>query len=112
MADVQWFSVLVHLIVGGALLWTGIRGWQGTLTMDGPGIRTPRTLASDDAWRTANRAGGPWLTAAGGLAVAAGLLLILLGGGEHERWLTGVGTGGAVVLAIGAFRAGRRALDD
>jgi hypothetical protein len=110
VGDVDWFPVLVHLVIGGVLLWTGVRGWQGTLPMAGPGIRTPRTMDSPTAWRVANRAGGPWLTAAGALAAAAGVALVPLGGGDLEPWLTGLGTGGAVALAIWAYRVGVRSL--
>lgn len=112
MADVEWFTVLVHLVIGGVLLWVGVRGWQGTLSTEGPGIRTPRTLASPEAWRTANRAGAPWLIAAGALAVTAGLLLIPFGGGEHDLWFSGAGTGGAVLLALVAVKVGVDALDE
>ena len=74
--------------VGLGLLWLvagvviGGAGWAG-LTGRLPrqhwaGIRLPSTMSSDQTWRAAHRAGGPWLVAGGlvSLIGGAGLLLV------------------------------------
>ena len=112
MGDIDWFTVFVLLIIGGVLLWTGVRGWQQLLSMEGPGIRTPKTLASEDAWRRANRAGGGWLAAGGAITVLAGLLHVVAGNSGYASWFTLGGAGGAIVLAIVAYRVAVRAVKD
>ena len=63
---------LVMLAFGGVLIaYIGILGFAGKLPRNRfAGIRTSRTLASDDAWRTAHTSGGPALVF-GGVAVFA-----------------------------------------
>lgn len=68
----RWVVAAV-LIVAGAVVW-----WIGHLSADDrlrrnrlAGIRTPTTLASDDAWYAAQRAGAGW-TKVGGIASALG----------------------------------------
>lgn len=111
MGDIA-LAVLVHLVIGAVLLWTGVRGWQGTLSMRGPGIRTARTLASEEAWHATHRASGPWLAGAGAIAVVVGVLLPVFAEGEHEPLLTGVGTAAVIALTVVGARNGLRALTD
>lgn len=73
------------------------------------GIRTPSTMSSDAAWRTAHAAARGWALASGvvvGLSGVGVLLVAALGG---TGLLAGVAVGGAVVgsvlLVLGALRA-------
>lgn len=73
--------ILGLLLVGSGLvlLWVGWLGGQGRLTRQNiAGIRTRATLASDEAWNAAHRAGAPWLLAGGVAALLGGLVDLLL----------------------------------
>ena len=46
-----------------------------------PGIRTPATLASDEAWRIGHRAGGPAIVVAGLIMIICGMVAALAAAG-------------------------------
>ena len=92
------------LIAAGALLaLVAYRSRRGTLTRNWiVGIRTPTTLASDEAWDAAHRAGARPLSIGAWGTVAAGILLLF-------RPSNGIGlaviTAGLVWLLAWIFRA-------
>ena len=76
-----WSDVIVLAIVltgaGVALTWIGRKATKGTLKRNRwAGIRTKSTMASDEAWEAAHRAGGELMTWAGYGSVVIGLLLL------------------------------------
>jgi len=77
------------------------------------GIRTPSTMKSDEAWRTAHEAGAPLMRSAGTLGAAGGLTGIvasLLGGSEGVVvGLILAGVAAMTVLLILATVRGARA---
>ncbi|MFJ6697454.1 SdpI family protein [Streptomyces sp. NPDC091272] len=72
------------------------------------GIRTARSTASDEAWRSVHRTAAPWLYAAGAVPLAAAVAMPFIG---HPAVLVGVALGSLalllVLLALGVRRATR-----
>lgn len=57
----------------------GLRGRAGTLTRDGrTGVRTPASMASDEAFRVANRVAAPVTLGAAAIAAVLALLILVL----------------------------------
>ena len=74
-----WSLGLLWLVVGVVIARIGWLGVKGRLPRQHwAGIRLPSTMRSDETWRAAHRAGGPWLVAGGlvGVLGGAGLLLV------------------------------------
>jgi uncharacterized membrane protein len=105
-AGLGW-PITVPLVssLGVGALFIGL-GWLTPKVPPNPvfGIRTPRTLASPDAWRRANRVGGRWLMGAGVLTMAAAPL--------PGAWPLAVMLGSVVVACIAAVAASRAGSDD
>jgi uncharacterized membrane protein len=75
------------------------------------GIRTRRSLASDEAWRTVHRGAAPWFYASGACLLLGGMAAAFVAAGDI--WLCVVlgATGLSVLLALLATWRGHRALD-
>jgi uncharacterized membrane protein len=70
---------LLWLVVGAVIAWAGWAGMTGRLPRQHwAGIRLPSTMRSDQTWRAAHRAGGPWLAAGGLVSVIGGVGLLLV----------------------------------
>ncbi|RPI22498.1 MAG: SdpI family protein [Actinobacteria bacterium] len=111
--------VLVGVIptLGGILiLWVGALAATDRLPRNGwAGIRTMTTLRDDETWYAAHRTGSRWLLASGGLALATGLLVLVLRPDDTEvvtiLLIGGLACGGcAIVAGITGQRAARRVL--
>jgi uncharacterized membrane protein len=71
------FGVL-WLVTGVVIARVGWAGAKGRLPRQHwAGIRLPSTMRSDETWRAAHLAGGPWLFAAGVVPALVGLGLVL-----------------------------------
>ncbi len=87
---------------------TGILGMTGRLPKnDWFGIRMHVVMSSDAAWLAGHRAGGPWLLAAGLVALSAGVtLLVVFPDAETGSRIMTVSMIGAFLLAgVAAWRA-------
>ena len=73
------------------------RAAQGRLGRNAlAGIRTPTTLASDEAWRTVHREAAPW-TFAGALAMVLGGLVAMA---VDDETVVGVAAGGGAIVGV------------
>lgn len=95
---------LLLMATGALLAWVASRSRKGTLSRNWiVGIRTSATLASDEAWDAAHRAGARALSIGGWGTLATGGLLLL-------RPSNGIGltviSAGLVWLLAWVFRAG------
>ncbi|MEU8889546.1 SdpI family protein [Streptomyces sp. NPDC048442] len=71
-------AVLLALM-GLGLLVAGRTGSTGRLRRNGlVGIRTGRSMESDESWRTVHRTAAPWLYAAGGTPLAAAVAVLFV----------------------------------
>ena len=68
----------VSLIIGGLVVgWVGIRSAKDELPRNWvAGLRTRRTMDTDEAWYEGQRAGAPFVIAAGAVGVASGVLAL------------------------------------
>ncbi|MFT7601779.1 MAG: putative membrane protein [Acidimicrobiales bacterium] len=66
------------LIAGGLLVAAvAIQGLRGSLARNrGAGIRTPQTLASDEAWDVAHRTGGIWMLVGAFGSIIPGIVVL------------------------------------
>ena len=70
---------VLWLVVGAAVGGAGWAGMTGRLPRQHwAGIRLPSTMRSDQTWRAAHRAGGPWVVAGGLVGVIGGTGLLLV----------------------------------
>lgn len=104
-------AYLGHLLVAGIMLNYGLRGRRGRLTPRGPGIRTPETLSSREAFDTANRAASPWMIAASGPWFVTATVLFASQGEDH-RPLTIAAIVAWFVLAGIGFNIGAKSARD
>lgn len=75
---VQFVAGALVIVAGTALGVTGWLGWRGALPRNRfVGVRTPVTMASDEAFQVGNRVAGPVLVAAGAIAVLGGLAALV-----------------------------------
>ena len=108
---VAW-SLAVLLITTGVLVsWVGTRSATGRLARNRRlGVRTPRTVASDEAWEAAHRAAGPWLVAAGAAVTVPGVVLLARPSNALGGLVVLAGSGLLVSLvAVSALLADRAA---
>lgn len=101
-------AYLGHLLVAAIMLNYGIRGRRGRLSPRGPGIRTPDTLASREAFDTANRVASPWMIAAAAPWFISATILFASGGASY-RPLTIAAIAAMVVFAAIGYISGARA---
>lgn len=104
--------VVVLVVVAAAALTTAALTRAGTLRRTGrAGVRTPSSLASDDAFATANRTAAPFLVLAGFFAVLAAVLVGATGlrGSGGVLALVGCGVVVGGLLVLGAARGERAA---
>ena len=93
---------VVLAAAGVALVAVGRLGRQGRLPRQHwSGIRTPSTMASDDAWMAAHRAGGPLIEVSGWSAAALGSGAALLCVAD-PHWSTALTMAAAGVVLLGA----------
>lgn len=104
-------AYLGHFLMAAIMLHYGIRGRRGRLSPRGPGIRTPETLASREAFDTANRAAGPWMIAASAPWFVTGTILFITRGTAY-RPFTLAAVVAMFVLAGTGFVVGARAARD
>lgn len=84
-------------------------GWRGRLPRNFfAGVRTPGTLRSDEAFRTANRVAAPLQVAGGAVMVTGGVLTMALPTRDGKPVLAAVLVA-AVLIVIGAIRGVRAA---
>lgn len=82
-------AVLLLLAVPAAM--TSYRGWAGRLTRENRlGLHTPAAVASEDAFKLANRVASPLVAGAAGVAAVCGLLVLAVP----------LGTVGAIVVGV------------
>src|SRR5215207_1085733 len=85
------------IVTGAALGVSGWLGWRGALPRNRfVGVRTPVSMASDEAFRAGNRAAGPVLVAAGLVAVLGGLSALAAPSAAAFAVVLGVVTAGAL----------------
>lgn len=86
----------IAMVLGGsALIVLGTVAGAGKLTRQSAvGLRTSATMASDDAWNAAHRAGARWVIAAGAILAFGGVTVMVT---DSES------TGDAVALAATAL---------
>jgi uncharacterized membrane protein len=66
-------------LVGLLVVWLAIRSWQGRLTRNYvAGIRTPATMRSDEAFRTANKVAAPFSLVGGVVIAVVGVLQLIV----------------------------------
>ncbi len=68
-------AVVVMAVASLLVAGIGYLGWQGRLPRNHwVGIRLPATLATDERWRVAHEAAGPWLAGSGLFAFFAAII--------------------------------------
>ena len=115
-ATADWVAVLMvslHAALSTALFVLARRSATGRLARNRWfGIRTPRSLASDHAWRRVHRAAAPWIYAAAAVLVPV-VTAMALARDHQAAFLITLITGDVLVaVCIGAAAvAGHRGLD-
>lgn len=82
-----------------------VKGWRGDLARNRVvGVRTPATLASDEAWKVAHRLAGPWMVAGSLGAIVPGAILLFRpsNGSAQAVIMIGLAVMVALVIAGGA----------
>jgi hypothetical protein len=105
---VSRLTLYAPFFFGLLLAGTGVLGMTGRLPKnDWFGIRMHVVMSSDAAWLAGHRAGGPWLLAAGLVALSAGVtLLVVFPDAETGSRITTVSLIVAFLLAgVAAWRA-------
>lgn len=103
------------LLLGAGLLIVAVavKGWRGDLARNKMvGIRTPATMASDEAWHVAHRLAGPWMIAGSLGAIVPGAVLLFrpTNGTATATIMIGLAVMVALVIAgggIGSMAAAR-----
>jgi len=83
-------SALALMIVGAVTVACGWGAVQGRFSRDGPGIRTPTTLKTEEAWHAAQRAGGALMLSAGVAIIVAAIGVGLVASPWRNPYLAGV----------------------
>ena len=110
-----WVNVFIAVMLGASgfvVIWVARVTASGRMGRNGwAGIRTPSTMASDEAWLAAHRAGRRMTELAGWSLVAAGLASLFLAEGAEEAAAvpTLVGAAACGVFILIAARQGTRA---
>lgn len=109
------FNILmaaVYLASGALLLWTGVKAGAETLPRnEWIGIRTSKTLASDEAWLTGHKAAAGYLKASS-LPMILGGIFFAFANEEQIAWASLVAVGVMLVLVILAARKAQAAISE
>lgn len=101
---------VVLLLAGAALLTVGLLGWRRQLPRNRfAGVRTPATLRSDAAFRTANRVAAPPVLAAGAVCALGGALAFGTDGPALTVIVAVVAVGAVGLLLAGGLLGHRAA---
>lgn len=98
---------IAPLACGAMVAVVGVLGWRGRLPRNRlAGIRTPATMASDEAFEAANRAGGLLISLGGSTAVLGGVASLTLHAvhADAAAWICALG--GVLVMAVLAVVGG------
>ena len=105
-------GAIIVAVAGVLVSATGILGWLGRLPRDTvAGVRTPATRRSERAFVESNKAAAPLVITGGMVAVAGGVLALLLPA-QDRAGLVVVTSLGMGVLAVLGGRRGIRVADD
>ena len=102
------FYTVMSFLVGLLLAVPGLLGLMGALPKnDWVGIRMNDVMRDERTWDAGHRAGGPWLVAAGAVAMISGVALLFAdpGPGTATRVETLGMVGAFALAAVGAWRA-------
>jgi hypothetical protein len=102
------FYMFMSFLVGLLLAVPGVLGMIGALPKnDWVGIRMNDVMRDERTWDAGHRAGGPWLVAAGAVAVVTGAALLFADPdpGTATRVETLGMVGAFALAAVGAWRA-------
>lgn len=109
------FNILmaaVYLASGALLLWTGVKAGAETLPRnEWIGIRTSKTLASDEAWLTGHKAAAGYLKASS-LPMILGGIFFAFASEEQIAWASLVAVGVMIVLVILAASKAKAAISE
>ena len=109
------FNILmaaVYLASGALLLWTGVKAGAETLPRnEWIGIRTHKTLSSDEAWRTGHKAAAGYLKASSLPMILSGIFFIFASE-EQIAWVSLLAVGVMLVLVILAARKAKAAINE
>ena len=95
------------IAAGGLIAWLALQGWRGDLRRNRlAGIRTPTTLASDEAWAVAHRTAGPWMALGSLGAIIPGIVLLFRPSNGTATSLIMIGLAVMVTFVIGGGAAG------
>ncbi|MFC7342555.1 SdpI family protein [Saccharopolyspora griseoalba] len=112
MLAVQVILCAVLVLGGAALLTLGFRGLRGRLPRNTyVGVRTPAAMRSEEAFELANRAAGPAMLGAGGVAVLSGVAMPALATGFTVAMVAVIGLVGAFALMTVGGVVGNRAAE-
>lgn len=101
---------LVPMLLGIVVGWGGYLGWRGKLPRDrGAGVRTPATLASDEAFAVANKVAGLPTMVGGLIGVIGGAAGLAMPNTTGLVLAAVVGLLGMIVLVAGGGLLGHRA---
>lgn len=103
----------VFSAVGVVLLVMAALGAKGTLPRNGfAGIRTRKTMTSDEAWNVGHRAAAGYTAAAGVASIGGGVAAILTTDSDVASAMVVIGTAAVTVgLVMLATRRAHRAID-
>ncbi|MDK6301078.1 SdpI family protein [Corynebacterium sp. UMB9976] len=109
------FNILmasVYVVSGGLLLWTGIKAGTESLPRNAwIGIRTSKTLSSDEAWQKGHKAAAGFLKASS-LPMILGGIFFAFATEEQIAWSSLVAVGVMLVFVILAARKAKAAIGD
>lgn len=101
---------LVPVVIGVLIAWGGVLGWRERLSRSrGAGVRTEATLASDEAFRMANKIAGLPTIAGGGVGIAGGILAMIMPTTAGSLIAVGIALVGMFALLAGGGLLGHRA---
>ena len=101
---------LVPMLLGVLVGWGGYLGWREKLPRDrGAGVRTPATLASDDAFRIANKVAGLPTMAGGVVGVIGGAAALAMPTTSGMVIAAALGLAGLIAMLAGGGLLGHSA---
>jgi uncharacterized membrane protein len=101
---------IIEIVAGLGLVWLAVVSWQERLPRNGiAGVRTPSTMRSDEAFRTANKVAAPLTGAAGVVMAAGGVVATVVPESAVAAPLLAGALGAALLAVIGGIRGARAA---